>query len=294
MGNAQNILEHLIRIFPELSPRLQQAAKYILEHPEEVAIRTMRALAVDAGVAPSTMVRLAHSLDFENYASMRIPFESAMRQRMDTFSDRAQWLKEMADQNAVSKIIGSFASAAMGNLETAFTRNKPETFEDAADILLNARRVFVVGVGAMQFTSGYFQHVVQMALDNVNMADQLTGNQFDDLGDLGSEDVLFCTAFSPYANSSINTIKFAKSRNCKIVVVSDSPISPLVTNATTALLVPTDSPQFFPSQTAVMAILETLLAIIVSKGGDKCVSRIRQIVEFRKEQGYYWQGEHTI
>jgi DNA-binding MurR/RpiR family transcriptional regulator len=149
--------------------------------------------------------------------------------------------------------------------------------------------VFVTGVGAMQFTSGYFYFVARMALSNLIFADPIEGGNFDDLCEMGPDDVLFCTAFSPCATASVRTVEFALSRGVPIVALTDSPVSPIARAATATLLVPTDSPQFFPSQSCVIAILETLIALLVANGGNKTIERIEEIINFRNEQGLYWQ-----
>ena len=52
----------LIEIEPHLPKRLRQAAAYALEHPDEFALGTASALARNAEVQASTLVRLAQTL----------------------------------------------------------------------------------------------------------------------------------------------------------------------------------------------------------------------------------------
>ena len=289
MRSAQHILDQLTSTFPDLSPRLQQVAQHIIKSPEDVALLTMRRLALRIDVPASTMVRLAQALGFVSYEKFRKPFEQAVRRRGDGFSDRAQWLQHLAGKNQTGRIISTVAEAAMLNLETAFTNIAITDIENAAHIIAKAKTVYVTGVGAMQFTSGYFYFVARMALPNIVFADPIDGGNFDDLCEMDENDVLFCTVFSPCATASIRTMEFAQSRRAKIVTVTDSPVSPIARGATVTLLVPTDSPQFFPSQSGVIAILETLIAVLVANGGRDAIKRIEGIVNFRNEQGLYWQ-----
>ena len=289
MLSAQHILDQLTASFADLSPRLRQVARHVVKSPEDVALLTMRGLALQLDVPPSTMVRLAQSLGFATYEQFRKPFEQAMRRRGEGFSDRAQWLQHLAGKNRTGQIISTVAEAALLNLETAFTRLSIEDFEQAAKTIINGKKVYVTGVGAMQFISGYFHSVAHMALPNIVFADPIEGGNFDDLCEMGKDDVLFCTVFSPCATASVRTVEFAQSRKTPIVALTDSPVSPIARAASTALIVPTDSPQFFPSQSCVVTVLETLIAILVANGGEKAIRRIETIVEFRNEQGVYWQ-----
>ena len=51
--------QKLIDRFDDMSPQLQQAARYLIEHPQEIALNSMRELARNANVQPATMTRLA-------------------------------------------------------------------------------------------------------------------------------------------------------------------------------------------------------------------------------------------
>jgi hypothetical protein len=53
-------------------------------------------------------------------------------------------------------------------------------------------------------------------------------------------------------------------------------------------LTPTQSPQFFPSYAAVVAVLETLAAFIVSGGDTRTVATIADVERFRYGAGICW------
>ncbi|NNF78676.1 MAG: MurR/RpiR family transcriptional regulator, partial [Rhizobiales bacterium] len=50
----QDLIDRLSENYPQLSPQLRLAAKHVLDQPEDVALKSMRSVAADAGVAPST------------------------------------------------------------------------------------------------------------------------------------------------------------------------------------------------------------------------------------------------
>ena len=58
------------RVLPKLdslSPKLRRAALYVVEHPEEVATRSLRRVARATEMSPPTFSRLAEELNFESY-----------------------------------------------------------------------------------------------------------------------------------------------------------------------------------------------------------------------------------
>ena len=64
----------LINAFPRLTPELQKAAQFFLDHPEDIGLNSMRTVAGQAGVTPATISRLSKALGYDNYEQLRDPF----------------------------------------------------------------------------------------------------------------------------------------------------------------------------------------------------------------------------
>ena len=80
----------LIESFSDLTPELQKAAKFMVEHPEEVGLNSMRKVAKEAGVKPATVSRLSKTLGFDEYDSLREPFRQRLRKIEPEFSTRVE------------------------------------------------------------------------------------------------------------------------------------------------------------------------------------------------------------
>ena len=89
MLQADPLRERIVSLFDGMSPQLRQAARYIIGHPQEVALVSMRELARNAGVQPSTMTRLAKFLGLAGYDDIRAHHAEAIRFRVDGFAARA-------------------------------------------------------------------------------------------------------------------------------------------------------------------------------------------------------------
>ena len=60
----------LLERFPSLSPKLQVAARFVVDHPNEVVTMSMRAIAERAHTQPATLVRLAQQLGFAGWPEL--------------------------------------------------------------------------------------------------------------------------------------------------------------------------------------------------------------------------------
>jgi DNA-binding MurR/RpiR family transcriptional regulator len=287
----KDLIAHITQRYPALSPQLRQAARIVLERPEDVALRSMRALAGEAGVPPSTMVRLARALDQPSYEAFRRVFQDALRTTGTDFVARAEWLQRLPEGGRASGVVGGMAEAILSNVETAFRGSDPGVLSAAAETLRTARSVTVVGVGGMHAPAAYFHYVARMTRPGVVLAAPLMASMIDELAGIGPSDAVLVLSVAPYAGQSVETARFTRAAGAHLIVVTDSRTSPVAPLADTLLLVPTATPQFFPSQAATVALLETLIALLVSSGDRAVLARIEEVEQHRRRAGVYWPGD---
>jgi len=67
--SQEEVIARLLADFDELPGQLQLCARYLIDHPHEVGLQSMRTLAANAEVQPNSFVRLARHLGFEALAA---------------------------------------------------------------------------------------------------------------------------------------------------------------------------------------------------------------------------------
>src|SRR5690349_22306894 len=93
----EEVLEAVREAFPALSRQLQLGARFLVDHPEDVALCSMREIAGRAGVQPVTLVRLARHLGFDGWPALRQRFIERIRETVPSFSRRAADLIQRDD-----------------------------------------------------------------------------------------------------------------------------------------------------------------------------------------------------
>ena len=285
----QQVMERLAEAYPGLSPQLKRAAKYVLDRPAEVAVNSMRRVAAAAEVAPSSMLRLAKSLGYPSYEAFRQPFQESVRGGGGAFRDRAAWLQNLAERGSADAVFGQMAEATIANVEGAFRAVDPAELTKAADMIWGARRLYCVSGGALHAVATYVFYLARMVLPNVALVS--SGSLLiDDLIQCGPDDVMLSLSFQPYSRDAVEAAAYFRERGGRVIAVTDSRASPIARGAANVLLVPVRGPLFFPSQAAVVATLETLLALVVSQGPRRVIERIAEIDRIRTTRGVYWQA----
>ena len=286
--SAKAVIAALTEAFPDMPPALQAAARQIIEHPREVGVQSMRALAAKTSVHPNAFVRLARQIGFEGYEEMRERFRDfVVADDLGGFRDRARWLQEMAAQGGASAILGEMASAIADNLERGFRKQDAGELEQICDAILEAKRVYVLGLGSAYSLAHQFWYVARMAFEHVGPVPRHGSQPIDDLATIGKDDLLIALTFQPYRAETMGAVRLARRRGAPVIGITDSVTSPLAREADRALICPTHTPQFFQSQAAVTGLLEALVALLVARAGEEAQARIEAFHAERLAAGIY-------
>ena len=164
--SQEEVIARLLADFDELPGQLQLCARYLIDHPHEVGLQSMRTLAANAEVQPNSFVRLARHLGFEGYDAMRERFRDFVRGGTGSTPDRVRWLQQMDREGGSAAIFGSMAEACLENTEKMFAQQSVADLERAADLMINARRVYVLGLGLAYPLAYNFWYVARMGFDH--------------------------------------------------------------------------------------------------------------------------------
>ncbi|WP_179953993.1 MurR/RpiR family transcriptional regulator [Denitrobaculum tricleocarpae] len=278
--------------FERLGPRLKIAARYVLDHPDDVALYSMRTLAERAGVAPATLSRLARAIQCEDYETFRHSYRAMVAGRHDpgaSFAGRARALK--ADAGNRKEAMREQAEAVVGNIDNFLASGYRESLDLAADILISARSVQVVGMMSGFSLAIYAHYVASMAFPNWSLLRTQGGSIANSLYDLSEEDAVIAFSSEPYSRATMVACQDARAAGVKVVAMTDRRSAPLARIADVALVAPADSPHYFPSIAAQVTVIEGLLSTMLKRAGSETLTKIETIEAARHAYGEYWDEE---
>lgn len=262
--------------FEGMPLKMQAASHFILQHPSEVALLSMRELARRAGVTASTMTRLAQRLGFSGFDELKSVFADDMRGSVEWFSGRAVGMLSRRERVGEAGLISDMAIALSEYVSALAAPRAISRFTAATDLLVEARRIFCIGARASFPVAYQFSHVQNYFWDRAVLLDAPGGIGIDLLGSAGTNDVLLAVSFNPHADSTLRAVKLAAEAGCKIVAITDSDLSLLGRHAAVSILVPTRSPSFFDTLTPAFAAGEILMALMASRAGAGVPESVRR------------------
>jgi DNA-binding MurR/RpiR family transcriptional regulator len=285
--SQEEIVERLLAEFDDLPGQLQLCARYLIDHPHEVGLQSMRTLAANAEVQPNSFVRLARHLGFEGYDALRERFRDFVRGGSGSSPDRVRWLQQMGRKGGSAAIFGSMAEACLQNTEKMFARQSVAELQKAVDLMIDSRRVYVLGLGLAYPLAYNFWYVARMGFDHFILTPRHGSLPADDLIRMDERDCLLAMTFQPYRRDTLAAVQRARKAGAKIIGITDSSAASLCREADIGLVSPTHTPQYFHSNSAVTALLESLCALLVVRGGDAASKSVEAFHQARWEENIY-------
>ncbi len=277
--------------YEELSPQLKIAADHVMGHLDDVASRSLRAVATGSKMNPPTFSRLAKALDLGSYEELRELCRHAIRARHISFADKASGLQSAIaqdDSGTRTPFALMQSAAAIRNIEKFANDLDLDRLRTAADGLVVAERVFVVGCLASAGFAQYFGYMANLAFTHWQVVGSNGISMTTALTDLTGADAVLVITMEPYAKRSIYAAQIACESGAFVIVISDSNSCPAYRFAGHSFTVPTDSPQFFSSYIATLALLESLMGMIIRRSGPDVRRRLEAVELNNHRLGEYW------
>lgn len=269
--------------FAELSPQFQAGAAFLLDHPDEVAVLSMRKVAGRAQVQPASLVRLSQLLGFPGWNELRDLFVARVRTRPEPLTTRARSLVAGTKKDTFAH---DLLAAQQHNLETTAANNERSVMQ-AARVLRKARHVYVAGFRSCYGVAFGFVYGYGLFRPSVSLLTGEAGTLEMQLRSISRDSATVVMSFAPYSVEAARVAEVALEKGSRLVAITDSAVSPIALNADSALIFSHESPSFFPSLVAATAIAESLVAHLLSLEGTEAVEQLEMAERSLHAKGAY-------
>lgn len=249
-------------IAAQLTARQRDAARYALEHPNDVALSPVAALARGSGIAASAFIRMAQALGFSGYGELQrlfiVPLQRATapsyRERIRHYGGELA-LDDPADPAAVLR---AFSQANRVSLEHLSDDADRLPLAQAIQAIGRARMVFVLGLRRSYAVASYLAYALNRVGRPSVQITGLGGAIAEQACAAGPKDLLIAISFPPYAADTLQVCEQVRAAGARRLAITDSVLGTVARDADLVLQVNDAELLGFRSLTASMALAQTL------------------------------------
>ncbi len=280
----QDVLALIAERLPLMSKGQKRLAAVITESGERVAYLTAAALGALAEVSESTVVRFAVELGFSGYPNFQEALQKALRNRLTP----NQRISAMGHRMGDGDLLESVMLSDMGKIKYTMEHLDRAAFDAAVSALLEADGIYLYGARSASMLSGFLGLNLGLIFDNVRTLQPTSANEvFEQLLPIGPKDVLFAISFPRYSQKLVKAVRYAHDRGARVIALTDSPSSPIASDATCILTAQSDMAAFADSLVAPLSILNAIIAELTRRREGKIRERFERLERLFDEYDVY-------
>ncbi|MFO1194611.1 MAG: MurR/RpiR family transcriptional regulator [Rhodoferax sp.] len=259
---AQALLVAIRSEFGTLSRQLQQIARYVEQHRDQIGLDRIQDVAEHCGVQPSAVIRFAKRFGFSGYSEMQRIFRDGITQQLAPGRNYQARIRQVIDsakgQLSSADIADEFIAGSIAGMQEFRRDLQGGSFDDAVALLVAAPAVWVLGARRSFAVASYLAYALQHTEKRVSLVSGLGGMFDGQVRGVQQDDVMLVVSFQPYAEESLQCARQAAARGARLIAITDSRMNPLAAMAHVTLVVFESSTFGFRSLTNTMCLAQSL------------------------------------
>lgn len=279
----EGIIDEITRIKDVLPKKQQKLCNYLVVNYEQVGIMTVADLAKAADVGTTTVMRLVQTLGRSSFGEFKKDFlDSALMRSTSSYRGLKQSFKNSAG-NEPGAAFESVASDGIFVLENLCTAANKRQFDHIVQMLLDAERIFTLGLRSSKPIALYFEYAVgsfypnimQMGLDSDFLYDRIEIT-------IKPTDMMLIFSVWPCTRKTIEAAKLCHDRGIPIALVTNTSLNPIVKFADA--VIDTNSVNHISGDTVILAVAEALASELGRKTSPQSTQNIERIEAILSEK----------
>ncbi len=280
--DLEKLRAEIVRRHEELSPRLQQVAQFVLDHPQDMGLQTLAVIAQRCHVQPSTVVRFAKALGYDGASEMQRLFRDELLAAAPSpsYAERIRQFAERADDVDVLSphdLMLEFADSNIIALEHLKQSVGKRELDAAVRLIKAAPAVYIVGLRRSFPVASYLAYALRHVDDKrAYLLDGVAGMLVEQSGMVQKNDLLIAISFKPYALETADVVASALARDARVIAITDTRLSPVARGADVVFETKDAEVRQFRSLTASLCLAQTIVisyAFQCERTGRKGTSR---------------------
>ena len=215
---------------------------------------TAARLGQQVGVSESTTVRFAMQLGYAGYPEFQRALEEMVMNRLNSVQ-RMQFTYGRVPQG---EILETVLQSDIEKIKMTLEEVDRSAFERAADTILSARTIYIVGIRSCAPLASFLAFYFHMIFPDVRQVQTNSSSEiFEQMIRITEDDVVIGISFPRY---SMRTMKAAK-----VITITDSVHSPMNVYAACTLIAKSDMASIVDSLVAPLSVINALVVALCMK-----------------------------
>ncbi|MDX5405424.1 MAG: MurR/RpiR family transcriptional regulator [Chromatiaceae bacterium] len=213
-----SVLDKIKALRDKLPRAEQQLAGYVLANPDQIRDMSSQILANAVGISQASVVRFTQKLGYKGYPDFKFAISDSLHhQAPDISSDKLHG--EISLDDTFNTMSQKLLASKINVLQKTHAINSQGSFEQAASLLRNAKRVLLCGKGGSALVAKDFSYKLQK-LGMAALAETDTHVQLANIANYAADDVLVVISESGETADSVKITEQAAANGVGIISIT--------------------------------------------------------------------------
>ena len=263
----------------DLSPAERKLARVLLASYPIAGLESVARFAERAHVSPPTVTRFITKLGFSGYPEFQETLRHEVQARLS--SPLARYRDDQPVRGTDSVLLAALDVAA-DNLKATVDVLSHRDVNEAVEIIGDVRRrVMVLGGRVSAPLARYLAAQLHLLRPGIALVDSERSAPAQQLIDMRRGDVLVVFDYRRYQADTIESARVASAQGCNVILFTDPWLSPASGFARQVIVTSVDTEGPFDSLVGAMAVVEGVVAAVLSRLGPRAQARMQSLERLR-------------
>ncbi|MBU1208664.1 MAG: MurR/RpiR family transcriptional regulator [Proteobacteria bacterium] len=270
------LAERLQKSYQFLTKQQKKVADFLLSQGPEAAFLSAAQLANQVKASQATIVRFSRSIGYGGYVDLQKDLQSWIKKEISP----PQALQKAIAKDRGWDIYSEIFAMDIQNLSETQKANSKEILNRAVEEIIRAKRIGFTGFRSSHSLAYLLCFFIGQVRKNCDLLEISLGNLPNQLINYGSRDLLIGISFPRYSSSTLDILRHGKKVGCKIMAITDNPVSPIGQISDLVLIAGHKSSTYFNSFSSTVTLINCLVAGVSlrNRNSVKVLKSVDQIV----------------
>ncbi|WP_421566147.1 MurR/RpiR family transcriptional regulator [Ochrobactrum sp. EDr1-4] len=268
--------QRMAEVYPSLSKSHQRIADFVLARPLDVVAMSIDGVAEASGSSTATITRFVKTAGYAGFSEFRERIVSDYQSISSGMGDYQNHEKNLDGQTST---LHRLLIDNVHNVQNTVSNIDYATAQNFIKAIIEAHRIIILGTGASHYAASYLEEGLALYTEKSVTNALLRGASSyssNIINSITERDVVIAISIPRYSQSTLDLTKLAKSKNATILILTDSPTSPLASLANSVLYATAKSELLPNSPSAIFTVAEAIVATVAEQRPD-IVESLRKI-----------------
>ncbi|MDR1801003.1 MAG: MurR/RpiR family transcriptional regulator [Lachnospiraceae bacterium] len=288
MDDKNNVLRLMDEKYASFTKGRKRIADYIRQNYDKAAFQTAAEIGRETGLSESTIIRFSYCLGYESFPDMQENLQNIVRERLNSI----RRMRVSYSGHTEAEVLEQVLESDIERIKLTAQSIDSGAFETAVDILMNSRRVYIIGIRNCAALATFLGFHLNLLCDDVFVVSTTNNSEvFEQLIHMNENDAIIGISFPRYSVLTLKALEFAGNRSAKVITITDSMHSPMVMYSSCNLIAVSDLISVADSLVAPMSVINALIVALSMKKKKEVAQTMETLEKLRDDYQAYGTDE---